>query len=130
MRRAIWVGVLMGMVVVGGGRVGAAGQQSGVPLPGPPFPDSTADPRSSRRGEDPSDTEERRQMEAKRAGAANAERQKVIVADANLILRTAAEVQLTLAKDDNGAARQDAMRQLDNIAKLAHTVRDTMKYTR
>jgi hypothetical protein len=129
MRRAIWVGILAGIVsFAGAGRMGAAGQQNGVPLPGPPFPDSTIDARSHR-GEDPGDTEERRQMEAKRAGAANAERQKLIVQDATLIVQAAAEAQLKLTKDD-GASRQDALRELDTVAKLAHTVKDKMKYTR
>jgi hypothetical protein len=64
--------------------------------------------------------------EEKQLRALNAERQKLLVADTNKLLKLAAELDAEVSRDHPGALTVDQLRKLAEIEKLAHSVKDKM----
>lgn len=61
---------------------------------------------------------------------ANAERQRMMARDATELLHVAAELQLKAQKSEPEAARDEMVRQVEMIEKLAHNVKERMKGSR
>lgn len=106
----------------------------GIPVAGQsPFPQlpSTSDGRYGQRssdsnapfGQDPNSPEQ------KRLRALNAERQKALVSDTEKLLKLAKELNEEMAQGDSGALKRDQLRKVEEIAKLAKSVKEKMSYT-
>lgn len=67
-----------------------------------------------------------RAMEEKRLNALNAERQKTMVADANKLVKLAAELNADVNGKSEGQLTADQLRKVAEIEKLAHSIREKM----
>jgi hypothetical protein len=84
--------------------------QWGQMQPDPSYPGQSGDPA----------------MEAKRLNALNAERQKNMVADANKLVKLAAELNEEVNGRSEGQLTADQLRKVAEIEKLAHSIREKM----
>lgn len=69
----------------------------------------------------------RREMEVRRGNMLNLERQRTMVREAGQLVQLAAELQLNLAHEPQGAAREEAVHRAETIEKLARNVKERMK---
>ncbi len=73
------------------------------------------------------DPASRREMEEKRGNLLNTERQRAMVREAGQLVQLTAELQVTLARDPQGAAREEAVHRVETIERLARNVKERMK---
>lgn len=129
-RRTAYYCVLGGALLLADLRGGSALQRSGTPPPVQvPTPDYSATKSGNTLGINPDlgDPTSRHEMEERRGKMLNVERQKAMVREANQLVQLTAELQVTLARDPQGAAREEALRHVETIEKLARNVRERMK---
>lgn len=74
-------------------------------------------------GQDPNSPEQ------KRIRALNAERQKSLVSDAEKLLKLARELNDELAQNTSGAMSAEQLRKVEEIGKLAKSVKEKMSFT-
>lgn len=67
--------------------------------------------------------------EQKRIRALNAERQKSLVSDTEKLLRLAKELNVQLAQNDSGTMTAEQLRKVEEIGKLAKSVKEKMSFT-
>jgi hypothetical protein len=71
-----------------------------------------------------------REMEEKRGKALNTERQRMIIRDANQVVQAAADLQVSVNKGIEGAAREEQAKRAEAIEKLARDLKERMKGSR
>lgn len=105
-----------------------------IPLAGqspfPQFPSANSGPYSKRNpdsnspfGQDPNSPEQ------KRIRALNAERQRTLVADAEKLLKLAKELNDELSQSQSGAMSGEQLHKVEEIGKLAKSVKEKMSFT-
>jgi hypothetical protein len=126
--RALWLGVLAGLTgiaivpVVGEGRL-----QQGPPGPPPNPPGVTPHqiyPTPAAKGMSDGDAEQTRQVDYE---AANAERKRRIADESARLLKLATELKAEVDKTTKDTLSLNVIRKADEIEKLAHSVKETMK---
>lgn len=97
----------------GGAQVPYTPHAQSFPKPQPGVFDSSADPA----------------IQAKQLIALNRDRQKALVSDADKILRLATELDMQVKTDNPDSLTPFQLRQLVEIEKLAHNVKDKMSFS-
>jgi hypothetical protein len=127
-KRALWLGVLAGLAgiaivpVIGEGRF-----QQGPPSPPPNPPGVTPHqiyPTPDAKGMSDGDPEQARQENYE---AANAERKRQIADESAKLLKLATELKVEVDKTTKDTLSLNVIHKADEIEKLAHSVKETMK---
>ncbi len=106
-----------------GGQAGAGGQPT---VPGPASAGTPGFPNvRTKEGLDPDKTDS--PLIAAQQRSRNTERQRRIEADTARLVELATELKEQLAKGDSGVSAAERAKELDEIARLAKSVRDRMK---
>jgi type VI protein secretion system component VasF len=72
----------------------------------------------------------RRKQEATRLKTFNEERQRTMTREATELLHLAGELQMKAQKSESEVSREEMVRQVETIEKLAHNVKERMKGAR
>lgn len=118
-------GVVVLMVVLGGavGTGSAMQKASSTQTLSSPLDDLSLGPRHD--GLD--DSVFRNKVEGTRRKTLNAERQKTMTREATELLYLAGELQMKAQKSEAEVSREEMLRQVETIEKLAHKVKERMK---
>ena len=126
-------GIVVLLLLVGGGRTGAAFQRSNPPPTPSPYSSTLGNtnnnnnlPRTSSLDDQPA----LRELEEKRGKAINTERQRMMIKEANQMVQAAADLQVSVDKGIEGAAREEQAKRAEAIEKLARDVKERMKGSR
>lgn len=111
----------MALMLGGGGRVLAAGQQADQQQPSTQLPIAPAD------RPDAVPPEIRARMDAQRARMANDDRHKRLIQDADRLAALSNELKADVAKTGKDELSMEVMRKAAEIEKLAHDVQNRMK---
>jgi len=116
------------IVVLGSSLVADAALQKAPPtaLSDPGYSDITMGPR--RDGLD--DSSFRVKQEAQRLKTVNVERQRTMAREATELLHMAGDLQLKAQKSESEVSREEMVRQVEAIERLAHNVKERMKGSR
>jgi hypothetical protein len=121
-RGALLMGFLLALPL-GGAQNSPTGHIGGLPQPITPGFGDTPSPLGNVNG-GPDEVED-----ARRIRMLNAERQRSLVADTVKLLKLANALNATIAKEDASAPTQIELREIADIEKLAHNVKEKMKIT-